>query len=273
VPESGNAAGGRSWDHSSHDSFYRYYAEQSASEKSRQRFRSVRDAILRVLGSRRHLDGPLEVADIGCGAGAQSAVWAESGHVVHALDVNEPLLELGRQRAAEAGYNIDFRLGSATALPWSDESMDIVVALELLEHVTDWRSCLREFTRIVRPGGALLFTTTNRLCPVQDEFKLPLYSWYPAPLKRHYVKLASTTRPDLANFARYPAFHWFTFYGLRRHLEPMGFECLDRFDIIDVDAKNSAARAIVATVRMAPPLRWLAHLCTAGTTVLAIKKG
>jgi 2-polyprenyl-6-hydroxyphenyl methylase/3-demethylubiquinone-9 3-methyltransferase len=261
------------WDHSSHDSFYRYYAEESASPKARERFIRVRDAVLRILQRRRPVNGPLQVADIGCGAGAQSAVWAESGHTVHALDINGPLLELGRRRAAAAGYTIDFRLGSATALPWADESMDVCIALELLEHVADWKSCIREFTRIVRPGGALLFTTTNRLCPVQSEFNLPLYSWYPAPVKRHYEKLALTTRPEIANFARYPAVNWFTFYGFRQLLKDAGFDSLDRFDIMDVESKGPAARAIVASVRTAPVLRWLAHVCTPSTIVLAIKAG
>jgi 2-polyprenyl-6-hydroxyphenyl methylase/3-demethylubiquinone-9 3-methyltransferase len=262
---------GAAWDHSSHDRFYRYYAEASVSANAHQRFVGVRDAVLRVLGNHRPLNSPLHVADIGCGAGAHSAVWAESGHIVHALDINEPLLELGRKRAAAAGHKIDFRLGSATALPWADKSMDVCIALELLEHVADWQSCMKEFTRVVRPGGALLFTTTNRLCPLQSEFNLPLYSWYPAPVKRHYEKLALTTRPEIANFAKYPAVNWFTFYGFRRLLSDAGFKCLDRFDIMDAESKGAAARAVVASVRIVPVLRWLAHVCTPGTTVLAIR--
>jgi 2-polyprenyl-3-methyl-5-hydroxy-6-metoxy-1,4-benzoquinol methylase len=260
------------WDHSSHDRFYRYYAESSGSAEAYVRFAGIRDGLLRVLRSRGQLKGRLEIADIGCGAGASSAVWADLGHSVHALDVNEPLLELGRQRAAAAGRDIDFRLGSATALPWADESMDLCVALELLEHVAEWQSCLNEFMRVVRPGGALFFTTTNRLCPIQSEFNLPLYSWYPAAVKRHYEKLAFTTRPEIANYAKYPAVNWFTFYGFRKLLNEAGFDCLDRFDIIDVDSKGAAARALVASVRSVPPLRWLAQICTAGTIVLAVKR-
>jgi ubiquinone/menaquinone biosynthesis C-methylase UbiE len=259
----------KTWDHSTHENFYDYYAGESASEEALGRMRRVRDHILRMMGSRR--PGVLEVADIGCGAGTQSRVWAEAGQKVHALDINEPLVELGRKRAAEAGYDIEFRVGSATELPWADGSMDVCIALELLEHVSDWQSCIREFTRILRPGGALFFTTTNRLCPVQAEFNLPLYSWYPGPLKRHYEKLAFTTRPALANYARYPAVHWFTFFQFRSLLGPQGFRCLDRFDIMDLDSKGAPARAIVSAVRTLPPLRWLAHVGTPGTIVLAIK--
>ena len=259
------------WDHSTHDSFYDYYAKESQSEKAQQRFQGVRDAILRVLANGDRTRRVLDVADIGCGAGTQSLIWAELGHMVHAVDVNEPLVDLGRERAAKAGFAIDFRVGSATALPWADESVDVCVALELLEHVAEWRACLNEFVRILRPGGALFVTTTNQLCPIQAEFNLPLYSWYPSPLKHHYEKLAVTTRPDIANFARYPAVNWFTYYGLRNVLSRSRFRCLDRFDMIDLDAKGSAAQAIVKATRSVPPLRCLGHVCTRGTRILAIK--
>lgn len=258
------------FDHSTHENFYAYYAEESASEAAQVRFRRIRDHILRAIG--RPSAQPLDVADIGCGAGTHSLLWAELGHRVHSLDVNGPLVELGRKRAAQAGQVIDFQVGSATKLPWADNSMDICVALELLEHVLDWESCMREFTRVLRPGGALFLSTTNGLCPRQAEFTLPLYSWYPAFLKRRYVHLAMTTRPEIANFARYPAFHWFTFYGFRKWLGDRGFRSLDRFDIMDLEEKTPLARHLVQLVRAVPVLRWFGQVCTAGTIVLAIRE-
>lgn len=259
------------WDHSTHEKFFEYYAEESASPEALKRFSDVRDAIMRVLRTQRRGDSVLEVADVGCGAGTQSRVWAEAGHTVHALDINAPLIELGRRRADAAGYKVDFQVGSATSLPWADESMDLCIALELLEHVTDWESCMKEFVRVLRPGGALFVTTTSSLCPVQAEFNLPLYSWYPGALKRHYEKLSLTTRPDLANFARYPAVHWFTFYGLRAWLAPLGLKCLDRFDIMDLESKSKFGQLLVSAARNVPVLRWLGHVCTPGTIILAIR--
>jgi 2-polyprenyl-6-hydroxyphenyl methylase/3-demethylubiquinone-9 3-methyltransferase len=271
VPLSSNQQSASEWDHDSHDEFFRYYAAASSTPEARERFRRIRETVLRV--QRRNWgERTFEVADIGCGAGTQSLLWAELGHRVHGLDVNKPLLDLARKRAAEAGHEIDFRLGSATSLPLADGSVDICLAVELIEHVADWQSCVNEFTRVLRPRGVLFISTTNTLCPRQDEFTLPLYSWYPAFAKRYCERLAVTTHPELANYAKYPAVNWFSYYGLRKALVERGFETvMDRFDLILMRDAGIAVKALVRSIRSVPPLRWLGHLATPGTTVVAVK--
>jgi 2-polyprenyl-6-hydroxyphenyl methylase/3-demethylubiquinone-9 3-methyltransferase len=261
-----------SFDHSSREEFFDYYAKASQSRATLERFDAIRAAVMRLLGRGGPRSGPLDVADVGCGAGTQCAIWAEAGHRAHGLDVNEPLLNLARERAEAAGHSIDFRLGSATALPWADESMDVCLVLELLEHVSEWEGCVLEATRVLRPGGVLVLTTTNKLCPRQQEFILPLYSWYPATLKRRFERLAATTHPRLANFATYPAVNWFSFYSLRRALAPSGFVCYDRFDVMDLSRRGRVARAAVTAIQALPILRWLGHVATPGTTLLAVRE-
>jgi hypothetical protein len=118
----------------------------------------------------------------------------------------------------------------------------------------------------------LYLSTSNRLCPVQNEFNLPLYSWYPGFLKRYFEHLAATTRPDLANYATYPAVNWFTFFSLRAYLVPLGMLCMDRFDVMDVNHRGRAVRAIRKIIQMAEPARCLAHMASVSTVVVAIKK-
>jgi ubiquinone/menaquinone biosynthesis C-methylase UbiE len=260
-----------SWDHTSNKEFYNYYAEASRSPETLARFRSIRDSVLRLAAQNGMTGRIFEVADIGCGAGTQSLVWTELAHKVHGVDINRPLLELARQRADREGHAIDFQIGSATQLPWADESMDICLLIELLEHVSEWEPCLDECARILRPKGILVLTTSNKLCPVQEEFNLPLYSWYPAALKRYFERLSMTTRPDLANYAKYPAVNWFSFYSLRAELSERGFRSMDRFDVMDLQNKKSLARGLVHSIRNFPLLRWLGHVATPGTMVLAIK--
>jgi 2-polyprenyl-3-methyl-5-hydroxy-6-metoxy-1,4-benzoquinol methylase len=259
-------------DHSSHREFLEYYATESQSQKTRDRFSALRDIVLRVVKNRLGHVPALEVLDVGCGAGALSLLWADAGHRVHGLDVNEPLLKLAKERAEREGKSIEFKLGSATNLPWSDQSMDVCMVPELLEHVAEWQVCLAECVRILRPGGVLLLTTSNKLCPVQQEFNLPLYSWYPGPIKRYFEQLALTTRPELANFAKYPAVNWFSFYSLRSHLANYGLHCLDRFDVIDAQSKSSMARLILVALRKVALLRFLGHVATPSTIVVGIKQ-
>ncbi|MES2759535.1 MAG: class I SAM-dependent methyltransferase [Pseudomonadota bacterium] len=262
------AASEHGWNTGSHDHFYRYQAALSTAAPARQRFVAIQAALLRALGGAPH---PLNVADVGCGAGAQAQLWAAQGHQVYGVDINEALIALARRRAGAAGLQIVFDVAAASALPWPDHSMDVCILPELLEHVADWRGCIAECLRVLRPGGALYISTTNALCPRQQEFGLPLYSWYPGFVKRRCEQLARTTHPQLANYATYPALNWFTVYGLRRHLGRQGLRCLDRFDLAAGAGRSAAARVILALVRALAPLRFCAHVATPYTVLMAIK--
>ncbi len=259
-------------DHGSNPNFVAYYEQASLTGETRARFERVRDKVLALVARGGRRESRLRVADIGCGAGTQSALWAELGHEVFGLDVNEGLIAIAARRAAAAGLPVRFDVGTATALPYGDASMDVCLLPELLEHVEDWQSCVREAARVLTPGGVLYLSTTNVLCPVQQEFDLPLYSWYPRPLKRRYERLAVTTRPELVNHARYPAVHWFSFYGLRDHLAGLGFDCFDRFDMIDAAGRGGAARFVLGAVRRVGVLRWFGHVLTPYTAIFAMKR-
>ena len=261
-----------SWDHSSDPSFLDYYEQQSASDETIQRFTLVRDKTLRLLADRLgNTKSAFKVADIGCGAGTQSRLWAELGHLVHGLDVNAPLIEVAKRRAREGGLEIVFDVGSATDLPYPDSSMDVALLPELLEHVVNWQACLDEAVRILKPGGLLFLSTTNYLCPIQQEYTLPMYSWYPGFLKRKYEHLAITTRPEIANHCTYPAVNWFSYYSLANYLKTRGFRCMDRFDLLETKGKGIPMKIVVNLIRSIQPLRFVGHVLTPASIVFAIK--
>lgn len=259
------------YDHSSNPNFVAYYAAESQSTETRERFLRVRDRALELLAERgRH--GPFDVIDIGCGAGTQALLWAGLGHRVRALDVNQQLVSIGRDRASKARLDIRFDVGTATALPYENASADAVLMPELLEHVPEWERCLEEAVRVTRPGGVLYLSTTNWLCPVQREFTLPAYSWYPAALKRWCERRAVTTHPQWVEHARYPAVNWFSYFSLSRWLRQRGFRTLDRFDLLARRELSRGARTLVDAVRGDPLLRVAAHMATQGTTVWAMRE-
>ncbi len=254
------------------DKFAEYYREASLTDEAMARFMSIRGLVGNVLDRQGRSDESLDVADIGCAAGTQSMIWAKDGHRVQGIDINETLVEIAAERAREEGLAIEYLLGSAEDLPWPDSSFDVCLVPELLEHVPNWWGCLSELARILKPGGVLFLSTNNVLCPKQQEFDLPLYSWYPAPLKRHYEKLSVTTRPELVNHAQYPAVNWFSFYSLRRAFARLGMSTQDRFDAMNVDSKGTLNRVLISAIRALPPLRFVAHVFTPYTTVIVTKK-
>ncbi len=99
----------------------------------------------------RHPDSVL--VDIGCGAGVLAPHVSELGHRHIGIDVIETSLSQARQRGVSPV------VGDATALPLSSESADVVVAGEVLEHVTHPELLVAEVLRVLKPGGTLVMDT------------------------------------------------------------------------------------------------------------------
>ena len=250
--------------------FVAYYEEQSASPGALAHFARVRASLLAIFSDQRS-SARLRVADVGCGAGTFSRIWAREGAEVKGIDVNASLIQIARQRADAERLCIEFAVGSATELPWSDRDFDIVVMPELLEHVEDWRRCLREGVRVLDAGGLLYLTTTNRLCPKQQEFSLPLYSWYPARLKKQCLDRALTDRRHWVSHAEYPAVHWFSPYQLAEEFVALGLEPLDRFQVFRRFSPSMPKRIAGAIADSLPPLRFLGHVLTPSTVIIGRK--
>lgn len=263
--------GSNGFDTSTDEHFLAYYSVQSQSAATLERFRQLADLLLQTLADAGR-EGPFEVADIGGGTGTLASMFARAGHRSTCVDLSADLLAVGRERALAEGLEVRFINCSATATPLAAASIDVCVIPELLEHVTDWAGVLDEAARILRPGGLLYLSTTNALCPVQYEFNLPLYSWYPGFLKRRCERLAVTTRPQLANYAKYPAVHWFTYYGLRRALRERGFDRFrDRLDVLAARRDGSSGARLAKVLAGVPLGRFAVQVATDYSLILAFR--
>jgi len=101
----------------------------------------------------------LRVLDVGCGAGLASEWLAARGAVVTGIDAAGQALAAARAHAAAAGLAIDYR---DTPVEEMHGLFDVVIALEVVEHVADRAAFCAALAARVRPGGAVFLSTLNR---------------------------------------------------------------------------------------------------------------
>ncbi|MEJ0009402.1 MAG: bifunctional 2-polyprenyl-6-hydroxyphenol methylase/3-demethylubiquinol 3-O-methyltransferase UbiG [Alphaproteobacteria bacterium] len=106
--------------------------------------------------------GNLSALDIGCGGGLVCEPLARLGATVTGIDAAEPGIDAARAHAAASGLSIDYRTATAEALADSGERFDLVLALEIVEHVADTGLFYDALARLVKPGGLLILSTLNR---------------------------------------------------------------------------------------------------------------
>jgi len=115
----------------------------------------------RDLGTRRPFDG-LRLLDIGCGGGLLCEPMARLGAEVVGADAAEGNLPVARVHAAQSGLEIDYRHTTAEALAEIGERFDVVLNMEVIEHVADPAAYLAACRRLLKPGGLHLCSTINR---------------------------------------------------------------------------------------------------------------
>jgi 2-polyprenyl-6-hydroxyphenyl methylase / 3-demethylubiquinone-9 3-methyltransferase len=104
----------------------------------------------------------LRILDIGCGGGVLSEPLARIGAAMVGADPVESNIAAAKVHAAQAGLSIDYRCTTAEALAEAGEAFDIVLAMEVVEHVADFRLFVELSAAMVKPGGLMFVATINR---------------------------------------------------------------------------------------------------------------
>lgn len=104
----------------------------------------------------------LALLDAGCGAGLAAEVFARRGAAVTGLDASAEAIAAARRHAEQGGLAIDYRIGGPEDLVEEGASFDVVIALEVIEHVADREAFLAALAALTKPGGLLFLSTLNR---------------------------------------------------------------------------------------------------------------
>ncbi|GHC73758.1 hypothetical protein GCM10007079_07970 [Nocardiopsis terrae] len=152
--------------------------------------------------------------DLGCGDGAHTVALATGYVRVDAVDVEPERLDALTERVA--GTGLEDRVGvhkmSAEALAFDSNTFDRVTAFDLAEHLDDLEGALTEAHRVLKPGGALSLTTSNRWSPLdrhgvrwgrrdRSALTAPFLPWV-RPLHERMANARSFTSQELGRLLR-----------------------------------------------------------------------
>lgn len=104
----------------------------------------------------------LRILDIGCGGGLLCEPMARLGATVVGVDAAAGNLPVARIHAEQSGLEIDYRHGTAEGMAADGESFDVVLNMEVVEHVADPQAYLTACHDLLKPGGLHLCSTINR---------------------------------------------------------------------------------------------------------------
>lgn len=104
----------------------------------------------------------LSLLDVGCGGGLASEPMARLGAEVTGLDAAEAAIGAARAHAAESGLSIDYRRQTAEALAAEGAGFDVVLGLEIVEHVPEPPALVATLGALAKPGGLVILSTVNR---------------------------------------------------------------------------------------------------------------
>lgn len=100
------------------------------------------------------------VLDVGCGDGVLSYLMSQRGLKASGVDSSREAIEFAKQKTQNG---IDFRVGDVYSLPWGDDSFDIVVSSDVIEHLDDVGKYISEIKRVLKKGGICVLSTPIRI--------------------------------------------------------------------------------------------------------------
>ncbi len=104
----------------------------------------------------------LRILDVGCGAGILSEPFARMGATVVGIDPSAEVIAAAKLHATQSELTIDYRAATAEDLAAAGERFDVVMAMEVVEHVTDVPRFVATCGSMVKPGGLMIASTINR---------------------------------------------------------------------------------------------------------------
>lgn len=131
------------------------------------------------------ISSELVCLDIGCSAGYVTVELSDTFKRMYGVEFDVHAL---KHRPANT-RNARFIAGDAMALPFCENSIDVIICAQVYEHVPNDECLVSEIYRVLKPGGTVFFSGPNKLFPIELHYNLPFLHWLPERTADRYLQL------------------------------------------------------------------------------------
>ena len=185
----------------------------------------------------------LKLLDIGCGTGGATVAWSLKGLDCTGIDLIKEDLNIAKLRAKAQEINPRFIKVSGTHLPFKQDTFDIIICDQVLEHTPNFKKTIKEIKRVAKKNAIIYIDMPNKFFPVEPHYKLFFIHWIPKKLQRIYLKLRKRKK-------LYYPIKLRTYFELKKEINKQNFEILATTqnyikEILDYSCfKNIAAKIL-----------------------------
>ena len=128
------------------------------------RTRYIKEAIIQnfKIQNKKHMLAGIEILDIGCGGGIASEPLSRMGGKLTSIDESKELINIAKLHAKAMRLDIKYEHSNIDNLLKSKKQYDVIIALELLEHVNNVEYFCEVLSKLVKPNGLIIISTINR---------------------------------------------------------------------------------------------------------------
>lgn len=208
----------------------------------------------------------LKILDLGCGAGGVCVSLANRNNRVVGLDLDKKLINLTKINVedSEDGFpnygGVSEIRASGTSIPFKDETFDLIVCNDVIEHLDEQKELISEIYRVLKEGGYLYLTTPNKRYPVESHTGIFGITLLPKPLANIFIRMSGLGTSFPVKLVSYET--------LVRLLLSFKFQCVINSPKWDKYLPNSG---IMKIIRKNRGLEWIFNLFTPLYTVLTRK--
>jgi len=162
------------------------------------------DEIIRFTGDSSLLSSPRTILDIGCGTAPLLHTALHQGHDAYGIDNDFEKISIAHLKTIANGFDPSWNeriiLGDATAMPFADESFDVVTSYQVLEHIPKLDAVLYEAVRVTKRGGWLVFRAPDYRMSFEPHYRIPWPQFAPEHIAERWLMAMGRPPGGLGTF-------------------------------------------------------------------------